>query len=158
MTRMTMLLVAISMECVRSGSRRGARVRPAGQARIILMPSRTLRRATARAILAALLFAQAALAIAACDWLVRSPAQVFAAAEAPPCHEAPAKNGNLCLAHCLSDDQSNSTPQLPAGTPPATVFFSLPVAPAGFLPSRSAWFELPPPGPPPNILFVVFRE
>jgi hypothetical protein len=122
------------------------------------MQTRAVRRAIARLMLATLLFGQAALAIAACDWLVRSPAQVFAAAETPSCHEAPAKNGNLCLAHCLSDDQSSSTPQLPVGALPTTVYFSVPVAPAGFLPSRASWFELPPPGPPPNIRFVVFRE
>ena len=64
-------------------------------------------------MLGLLLFAQAALAMAGCDWLRAAPALAIAeSANRPPCHEAPAVNANLCLAHCLSDDQSTDTPQV----------------------------------------------
>ena len=64
-------------------------------------------------LLGAMLFAQAALAVAACDWLRVAPAQAIKAkAGEPSCHEEPAKYANLCLAHCLGNDQSTDTPQI----------------------------------------------
>lgn len=58
--------------------------------------------------LAAMLFAQAAVALAACDhYRARSQALMIAAqaAERTPCHE-PVENDKLCLAHCQSGDQT----------------------------------------------------
>ena len=66
---------------------------------------RSTLKGVARVALAALLFAQAALALAGCDWLRAAPALAISASSSqPPCHEAPAVNANLCLAHCLSSD------------------------------------------------------
>lgn len=77
------------------------------------MVSRTALKGMARLALAALLFAQAALALAGCDWLRAAPALAISASSSqPPCHEAPAVNANLCLAHCLNSDQSADTPQV----------------------------------------------
>jgi len=69
-------------------------------------------RATSKIMLIALLFAQAAVASAACEMLIRAPAQVFVQHEPMPCHEEPAQNANICLAHCLNADQSADTPQV----------------------------------------------
>ena len=67
----------------------------------------------ARLMLGLLLFTQGALAMAGCDWLRAAPALAISASSSqPPCHEAPAVNANLCLAHCLSADQSTDTPQV----------------------------------------------
>ena len=67
----------------------------------------------AQLLLGLLLFTQGALAVAGCDWLRAAPALAIAASSSqPPCHEAPAVNTNLCLAHCLSADQSADTPQV----------------------------------------------
>jgi hypothetical protein len=61
----------------------------------------------ALAALAAMLFAQAAFALAACDTgKMPSRAQVLAQGEEhAPCHE-PAENVNLCLAHCQNAEQT----------------------------------------------------
>lgn len=61
----------------------------------------------ALAALAAMLFAQAAFALAACDTgKMPSRAQALAQGEEhAPCHE-PAENVNLCLAHCQSAEQT----------------------------------------------------
>lgn len=107
-------------------------------------------------MLAALLFAQAALAIAACDWLRRAPAQAFTAAEAPSCHEAPAKNANLCLAHCLGGDQSADTPSVPVVAFAAIPVLVVSTAPALAM-ARDVRAEIPYPGPPPRIRFHSFR-
>ena len=67
----------------------------------------------AQLLLGVLLFAQAALALAGCDWLRAAPAlAINASTSQAPCHEEPAVNANLCLAHCLSADQSADTPQV----------------------------------------------
>jgi len=70
-------------------------------------------KAMARLALAAVLFTQAALVFAACESLWRAPALVIALAEraidGENCHE-PGINVNLCLAHCLGDDQSLDKP------------------------------------------------
>ncbi|HEX6156191.1 MAG TPA: hypothetical protein VFZ54_09220 [Burkholderiales bacterium] len=74
----------------------------------------------ALAALAAMLFAQAAFAVAACDTgSMPSRAQVLAQGEEhAPCHQ-PVDNVNLCLAHCQSaeqtlDKQQVKLPALPA--------------------------------------------
>jgi hypothetical protein len=61
----------------------------------------------ALAALVAMLFAQAAFALMACDTSnMPSRAQMLAPGEAQaPCHE-PADNVNLCLAHCQSAEQT----------------------------------------------------
>ena len=77
-----------------------------------------------------MLFTQAALVFAACESAWRSPARVIALVEqgidGENCHE-PAINANLCLAHCLGEDQSLDKPlvKVPA----------LAVAPVYFMPA-----------------------
>lgn len=69
----------------------------------------------ARTLIAALLFAQGALALAACDWARRVPAQAIAPgailADGERC-EMQARSINLCVAHCLAEDQSSDKPSL----------------------------------------------
>jgi hypothetical protein len=112
----------------------------------------------AQFMLGVLLFAQSALALAGCDWLRAAPALAISASSShPPCHEEPAVNPNLCLAHCLSADQSADTAQVvvPAWVdcaPIAVVAFDRWVAPIVDL-----QFVLPrPSAPPPRILFHSF--
>ncbi len=73
------------------------------------MVSRANVRAMARWALAAMLFAQAAMGFAACESIGRAPAVVIALAERSAsgenCHDE-GTNLNLCLAHCLGEDQS----------------------------------------------------
>lgn len=75
----------------------------------------------------------------------------------PSCHEEPAQNANLCLAHCLNNDQSADTPQVAI---PAWREAS-PLVIVGFeqVQTREVSLEyaLPHPGaPPPRILFHSF--
>ena len=122
------------------------------------MLSRRILGIAARIVLSALLFAQAALAMAACDWSRVAPARALASnAVEPSCHEEPARNANLCLAHCLGADQSTDTPQVPV---PA-----LPSAPALVVPgldipgARAAMLRHALPNvaaPPPRILYHQF--
>lgn len=121
------------------------------------MNSRGTVRKIAGVLLGALLFAQAALAAARCDMPDLSPAQVFTQPESMPCHEEPARNANLCLAQCLSADQSAETPQVvvPAWSgmaPLAAMVADRPRAQVAKL-----RHEPPDPvGPPPRILFSKF--
>ena len=75
-----------------------------------------------------------------------------------PCHEAPAEPKNVCLAHCLSADQTADTPQLvvPAwiGVSPLVVA----LAPAGSVHSVAVLRRVPvqSTAPPPRILFQSF--
>jgi hypothetical protein len=112
----------------------------------------------AQLMLGVLLFAQAALALAGCDWLRAAPALAISASSShPPCHEAPAVNPNLCLAHCLSADQSADTAQVVVpvwidAAPIMVVAIGPWIAPALHL-----RFVLPrPSAPPPRILFQSF--
>ncbi len=62
----------------------------------------------ALAALAAMLFAQAAFALAACDPAQPSSRALMVAAQAaeePACHQ-PADNANLCLTHCQAGEQT----------------------------------------------------
>lgn len=106
--------------------------------------------------LAAMLFAQAAFALAACDlYRARSHALMIAAqaAERAPCHE-PAENGKLCLAHCQNGDQTLDKHQVKVPesiVQPVLVVRGLqargrPVLVPARLPAPAA-------GPPPRILF-----
>ncbi|MEK6242974.1 MAG: hypothetical protein AABM33_00610 [Pseudomonadota bacterium] len=123
----------------------------------MMLPRSSLRR-IARAVLCASLFAQAALAAAACDWLRVAPAQaLMAKAGEPSCHEEPARNANLCLAHCLGADQSTDTPQV--AIPVWSQAFLLVAVDIESAPARQAilHYTLPHPGaPPPRILYHSF--
>ena len=112
----------------------------------------------ARMMLGVLLFAQAALA-GACDLPSAAPAMAFAAgADHPICHEAPARNANLCLAHCLSADQSSDTPQLPAMMSSSAPVLIVALADAAKAHEVAVRYALPrPPAPPPRILFQSFQ-
>jgi len=108
------------------------------------------------AALAAMLFSQAAFALAACD-PARAPSRalmiVAQNAEYATCHE-PADNANLCLAHCQGGEQTLDKHQVKVPE----------VSLQAVLPPR-AWQEArqptrwtprapyPPAGPPPRILF-----
>jgi hypothetical protein len=114
-------------------------------------------RSLARIVLAALLFSQAAIGAAACDMPDRSPAMAFEDEVVMPCHQAPAQYKNLCLAHCLSADQSADTPQVvvPAWSGAASLIVAIVentstpvVAPRRMTPRAAA--------PPPRILFQSF--
>jgi len=121
-----------------------------------------IRRATryriAQVLLGALLFAQAALAVAACDWLRVAPAMALAAkAGQPTCHEEPARNANLCLAHCLSFDQSPDTPQLQVVAIPASPALVVPMPDGRAIGVVDSRFRFPrAAAPPPRILFQSF--
>lgn len=109
----------------------------------------------ARLVLGAMLFMQAALAVAACDCLRVAPAQAFAAKTGEAtCHQQPAGNANLCLAHCLGSDQKADTPQI--SVPVWAVALPLLVMVPDYPTAREAVLHraLPHVGaPPPRILF-----
>jgi hypothetical protein len=122
------------------------------------MLSRFRTRNCARILLAALLFAQAAVAAAACDMPDRAPAQAFTQQESKPCHEEPAQNANLCLAHCLSADQSADTPQVVVHPWCAAAPLAV-AAPQAWSGRAVVWQRLIPhtATPPPRILFQSFQ-
>lgn len=120
------------------------------------MISRSRRAFAALAALAAMLFAQAAFALAACDLSsAQSRAQMIVAqsGEHADCHQ-PADNASLCFAHCQSGEQTLDKHQV-----------KVPDAPLHGIQLARAWFEpvntardiqrIPSPaaGPPPRILF-----
>jgi len=122
------------------------------------MISRRTRRRVAQLALGALLFAQATLVATACDWEQAAPARAIVSKSiAQPCHEEPATNANLCLAHCLSTDQSAGTAQF--SVPIWVDSAPLVVAAAELWRGRALiiQFVLPrPAAPPPRILFQSF--
>ena len=67
-----------------------------------------------RLLIAALLFAQGALALAACDWVRRAPALAVSQAGegGAGCMER-MRNVNLCVGHCLGEEQSLDKPSIP---------------------------------------------
>jgi hypothetical protein len=114
-------------------------------------------RGIAKGLLIAMLFAQAAIATAACDMPERTPAKAIAQEPAMPCHEEPVQNANLCLADCLSGDQSADSPQvaLPAWNSAVTLTIEIPDLHG--VRSTIVQHALPrPPAPPPRILFQTF--
>ena len=122
------------------------------------MASRGTVKKIANVVLGAMLFAQAALAVAACDWLRVAPAQaIMAKAGEPSCHEQPAQSTNLCLAHCLGADQSTDTPQvaIPVWSQSSLlVIVDIELVP---VPKVVLRYTLPHPGaPPPRILYHSF--
>ncbi len=125
------------------------------------MLSRSTLKVLARLALTAMLFTQTALVFAACESAQRAPALVIVLAERPVsgenCHEA-AINVNLCLAHCLGEDQSLDKPpvKVPAFSIAPVLIMSMVFASA---PEASAPRFLAAPhavGPPPRILFQSF--
>lgn len=109
----------------------------------------------ALAALAAMLFAQAAFALAACDPVqAKSRAQMIAAQPSEvPCHD-PADNAQLCLTHCQAGEQTLDKHQVKvpdAFFQPVLVVRAWPVAGE----QRSIAFRAPSPfaAPPPRILF-----
>lgn len=122
-----------------------------------MFPRRTLLRFT-RLVLGAFLLAQAALAVAACEWGARDAARAVAMASGAanaPCHEAREAGANsaLCLTHCLGAQQSLDKPSvaLPDITRVA-VLSQVPTAPAVL----RRELPLPATAPPPRILFQSF--
>jgi len=119
---------------------------------------RTLLRTT-RVLLGAFLLAQAALALAACDWGARDAARAVTMAAGggdAPCHASgsAAPASNMCLTHCLGELQSLDKPTIavPVLAPVAVLF----IAPAVFSHAqRVASRERPlaASAPPPRILF-----
>ena len=108
------------------------------------------------AALAAMLFAQAAFALAACNLSgPASRAQMIAAqsAETAGCHQ-PSDNANLCLAHCQGREQTLDKHQVKVPDAPFAVIQLVTAWPDS---SQLARFSprLPAPavGPPPRILF-----
>ena len=114
---------------------------------------------TTRLILGTFVLAQAALALAACDWGARDAARAVAMAAGSgdaPCHESgsAAPASGLCLTHCLGELQSLDKPSIavPAFASVAVLF----IAPAVFSRAqRVACRERPlaASAPPPRILF-----
>lgn len=116
-------------------------------------------RIVARIAAAALLFAQAVIAFADCQMPARSPATAIASDSGhSPCHESGGEK-NLCVAHCLSADQSLDKPQ--ASVPQPATAPVLVVQPASELQYVNAPTpkQLVPPSaaPPPRILFRTLR-
>jgi len=107
------------------------------------------------AALAAMFFAQAAFALAACSPVqAQSRAHMIAQqAETAPCHQ-PADNANLCLTHCQAGEQTLDKHQVKvpdASTEAVLVVRAVPqirqlASALPRMPSPSA-------GPPPRILF-----
>jgi hypothetical protein len=110
----------------------------------------------ALAALAAMLFAQAAFALAACDPAqAHSRAHMIAmqSADSAPCHQPP-DNANLCLAHCQAGEQTLDKHQVKVpelSSLAVLVLREWPGArqPEAFIPRA----PLPAAGPPPRILF-----
>jgi hypothetical protein len=109
----------------------------------------------ALAALAAMLFAQAAFALAACDPVqANSRAHMIVAQQSEaPCHE-PADNAQLCLTHCQAGDQTLDKHQVKVPAAPSQAVLLLRTWPDA---GRPAIFDprAPSPfaGPPPRILF-----
>ena len=111
-------------------------------------------RKIASVLLGAMLFAQAALALAPCDWLLVAPAQAIAAkAGEPSCHEQPVQNANLCLAHCLDNDQSANTLQVAIPVWSQASLLVIEVFEGASAPIGNLHYALPCPAAPPRILF-----
>jgi hypothetical protein len=123
--------------------------------------SRKTAKRIARLLLGVMLFAQAAIALAACESFARTPALAVVAAQeqadAAKCHEESGANGNanLCLAHCLAADQSLDKPGVTIPPLAAAPVLALPsidrLLPDAVAPRKVA---VPPAAaPPPRILF-----
>ena len=123
------------------------------------MRSRRFLSAAGLAALAAMLFAQAAFALAACDPAqAKSRAHMIAVQQAAPapCHE-PADNASLCLTHCQAGEQTLDKHQVKVPDPlsAAVLFLRAPQVREAvrFVPRAPR----PAAGPPPRILFQTLR-
>jgi len=123
-----------------------------------MLARRTLLRTT-RLLLGAFLLAQAALALAACDWGARDAARAVAMAAGggdAPCHESgsAAPASSLCLTHCLGELQSLDKPSfaVPA-LAPVPVLFIAPAASSHAQRVVRRERPLAASAPPPRILF-----
>jgi hypothetical protein len=120
------------------------------------MMSRRHRFLAAFCALAAMLFAQAAFALAACDpGGASSRAQMVTAHELQDsgCHE-PAENTNLCLAHCQSGEQTLDKHQVKVPDAPLQRTALARAWPDALQPAREVLrAPLPAAGAPPRILF-----
>ena len=122
------------------------------------MNVRRIRNLVGRSVIAVLLFAQGAAALAACDWARRAPALAIGQAEqsSAGCMQQ-METVNLCVAHCLGEDQSSDTPR--AAVPAWGVAAVLVVTVVDLAGARAAILRdvLPHPGaPPPRILYHSF--
>jgi hypothetical protein len=120
----------------------------------------------ARALIALLVFAQASVAVHACEPLAQGVAAIqaahSAAADAPTCHEELTPHEawtNVCAAHCTAWNQISAVPQLPPlGLPDVPVLRLAAAAasahPGGLLPEREDYGQT---GPPPALRFQVLR-
>jgi hypothetical protein len=120
-----------------------------------MMPRRR-RFLAALTALAAMAFAQAAYALAACDPTgAPSRAQMIVAqqAEPAPCH-APADNATLCLAHCQAGEQTLDKHQVKVPDASCGAVLRVQAWPDTHSPVRYIQ-RVPSPaaGPPPRILF-----
>ena len=122
-----------------------------------MMRSRRRRSLAGIAALAAMLFAQAAFALAVCDpGRMSSRAQMLVAQseEHAPCHEPAENNVNLCLTHCQNGEQTLDKHQVKV---PALAFVAvLTVRPRSDVRqpmARATRTPLPAAEPPPRILY-----
>lgn len=120
--------------------------------------TRRLLRHGALAALAAMLFAQGALALAACEVSgtpSRGAALVMSAdgARQPPCHEASPAVEPLCLAHCQASDPSLDKAQAPVAVLPVAALPSIAFLPFIEFGVQRTPEGLPPASPPARILF-----
>jgi hypothetical protein len=109
-------------------------------------------RTSARILLAALLFAQGALALAGCNMPERAPAAAISTSGLP-CHEQDVE-ATLCLVHCLAGDQRLDKPAffVPlVGAAPVLAWRLLPAPPRMVM--ARARLIAPPAAAPPRILF-----
>ena len=116
-----------------------------------------------RLLLGLLAFAQAALAWSACDWVERSPQRAVARHHAQPaegdCHHAADPTTNLCLMHCMDNQQSPDKPsvQLPSLADTAVLVVHPPLAAAARTGAVRRNITPLAGAPPPRILFGVMR-
>ena len=113
------------------------------------------------ALLALVLFCQAALAVAACVSPERCPAMALASASCEDGRQAGAMTGNLCLAHATASDQPFdgivATPAVPPMDLQAgLVVPSLPVVQASKIPSAGQHVLVAASPPPIPILYCTF--
>ena len=126
-----------------------------------MLSRRTLLRMT-RLILGAFLLAQAALALAACEWGARDAARavtVAAGSGDAPCHESgkTAPDSVLCLPHCLGQQQSLDKPSFAvAALAPIAVLWIAPAASAHAQSTVRRERPRPAAAPPARILFQSF--
>ena len=147
------------MICVKPCFSAQAIVSIMGMVGIRFMSRRRARRLAAVLGLAAVLFAQAALALVACQLEGGTPSRglavAMAAAEAPaPCHEQAPANDELCIAHCQASDQTldkyqAKLPVLPVDVLRVGQVVDVNPHPAIFLPPA----RVPVASPPARILF-----